>query len=204
MFRHIFEGLEKRYAPELKAIRTQYPSSPVKFSEKPLILQWKDAIAMLREAGQDVDEMGDLSSPDEVVLGKLVQERYDGAEFFMLDGYPSTIRPFYTMPAPHDSNFSNSYDFFLRGQEICSGAQRCHDPDLLLSRMHAKGLIESVDAGFDEAQEGLKAYLTSFQHGCAPHAGAGIGLDRVVFLYLGLDNVRKASMFPRDPTRCSP
>ena len=34
--------------------------------------------------------------------------------------------------------------------------------------------------------------------------GGGIGLERVVFLYLGLDNVRKASMFPRDPSRCSP
>ena len=38
----------------------------------------------------------------------------------------------------------------------------------------------------------------------SPHAGAGIGLERVVFLYLGLDNVRKASLFPRDPNRCSP
>lgn len=50
----------------------------------------------------------------------------------------------------------------------------------------------------------LVPYINSFRHGVSPHAGAGIGLERVVFLYLGLDNVRKASMFPRDPNRCDP
>ena len=50
----------------------------------------------------------------------------------------------------------------------------------------------------------LAFYVDSFRHGISPHAGAGIGLDRVVFLYLGLDNVRKASMFPRDPSRLTP
>lgn len=52
--------------------------------------------------------------------------------------------------------------------------------------------------------EPLVPYINSFRHGVSPHAGAGIGLERVVFLYLGLDNVRKASMFPRDPNRCEP
>ena len=50
----------------------------------------------------------------------------------------------------------------------------------------------------------LAGAIFSFRHGVSPHAGAGIGLDRVVFLYLGLDNVRKSSMFPRDPGRCTP
>jgi aspartyl-tRNA synthetase len=50
----------------------------------------------------------------------------------------------------------------------------------------------------------LESYISSFEHGVRPHGGAGIGLERVVFLYLGLDNVRKASMFPRDPSRCAP
>jgi aspartyl-tRNA synthetase len=65
--------------------------------------------------------------------------------------------------------------------------------------MLAKRILEK---GMDV--EPLKAYIDSFRHGIFPHAGAGIGLDRVVFLYLGLDNVRKASMFPRDPNRCCP
>ena len=131
----------------------------------------------------------------ELALGEAVKEKY-GTDFFMLDKYPSTIRPFYTMPDPEDSRYSNSYDMFIRGLEICSGAQRCHDPDMLLEILKEKGL---------DASEGLLVpYIDSFRHGVNPHAGCGIGLERVVFLYLGLDNVRKASLFPRDPNRCLP
>lgn len=49
-----------------------------------------------------------------------------------------------------------------------------------------------------------QAYIDSMRYGMPPHGGGGIGLERLVFLYLNLDNVRKASMFPRDPRRCSP
>jgi hypothetical protein len=50
----------------------------------------------------------------------------------------------------------------------------------------------------------IAAYIDSFRYGCPPHAGGGIGLERVVMLYLGLDNIRKTSMFPRDPKRITP
>ena len=98
------------------------------------------------------------------------------------------------MPAPHDSRYSNSYDIFLRGQEICSGAQRIHDADMLVDSIKQKGI----------PLEPLQHYVSAFRHGCKPHGGAGFGLERVVALYLGLDNVRKASMFPRDPNRIEP
>ena len=195
MFKHIFLGLEKRWAKELAVIREQYESEPVTFTDEPCVLHWPEAMEMLKGDGFDMgDEMSDLTGAMELALGKLVKEKH-GTDFFMLDKYPSSIRPFYTMPDPDDGRYSNSYDIFIRGQEICSGAQRCHDPDLVLQIMEQKGV---------EAGEGLKSYVESFRHGVSPHAGAGIGLERVVFLYLGLDNVRKASMFPRDPNRCTP
>lgn len=50
----------------------------------------------------------------------------------------------------------------------------------------------------------IAAYIDAFKYGCPPHAGGGIGLERVVMLYLGLDNVRKTAMFPRDPKRVTP
>lgn len=52
--------------------------------------------------------------------------------------------------------------------------------------------------------EKIKAYIDAFRYGCPPHAGGGIGMERVVMLYLGLDNIRKVSMFPRDPKRLTP
>ena len=196
MFKYIFEGLEQRYASELAVIREQYASKPVVFSEEPCVIHWPDGIAMLRDAGVGQTELGDfddLSTAQEILLGALVKEKF-GTDFFIMDRYPSSIRPFYTMPCEDDSRYSNSYDMFIRGQEICSGAQRCHDPSLLRHILTEKGIDSDP----------LVAYINSFEHGVSPHGGAGIGLERVVFLYLGLDNVRKASMFPRDPSRCTP
>jgi aspartyl-tRNA synthetase len=92
------------------------------------------------------------------------------------------------------AELSNSYDFFLRGEEIVSGAQRVHDPELLTRRAEACGV--PVDT--------IKAYIDSFRHGALPHGGGGVGLERVVMLFLGLPNIRKASMFPRDPKRLTP
>lgn len=195
MFKHIFNGLETIHSKELSIIRSQYFSEPVMFTNEPCVIHWPEAIDILRAKGFDMgDGMDDLNGAQELALGAAVKEQY-GADFFMLDKYPSHVRPFYTMPCPEDKRFSNSYDLFLRGQEICSGAQRCHEPDMLVQMMKEKGVTIS---------KGLEAYVDSFRHGVCPHAGAGIGLERVVFLYLGLDNVRKASMFPRDPNRCHP
>ena len=89
---------------------------------------------------------------------------------------------------------SNSYDFFIRGQEILSGAQRVHEPKLIEERAAAWG----IDV------ETIASYVDSFRNGALPHGGGGIGMERVVMLYLGLPNIRKSSMFPRDPRRICP
>ena len=164
--------------------------------DAPLVLPFAEACDALRAAGRDIGAADDLSGADELALGALVKETH-GVDFFVVDRYPSAIRPFYTMPCADDPAASNSYDFFLRGQEICSGAQRVHDPALLRASLAAKGL----DADASDLSKSLKSYLEAFDHGAPPHAGCGFGLERVVFLYLGLDNIRKASLFPRDPKR---
>jgi len=63
----------------------------------------------------------DLSTEAEKTLGRIVKEKYN-TDFYMLYGYPKGARPFYTMLDPHDERFTNSYDFFMRGEEITSGA----------------------------------------------------------------------------------
>ena len=80
-------------------------------------------------------------------------------DLFFLDRFPSSVRPFYTMPCPDDERYSNSYDVLLRGEEICSGAQRVHDPEMLIDAIKAKGA--SVDS--------LQAYIDSMRFGMPPH-----------------------------------
>ncbi|XP_031564101.1 aspartate--tRNA ligase, cytoplasmic-like [Actinia tenebrosa] len=193
MFNYIFKGLQTRFADDIEKVRKQYPSEPFKFLEPSLILEYHEGVDMLKAAGIEMDYDEDLSTPNEKLLGKLVKQKYD-TDFFILDKYPLCVRPFYTMPDARNPVLSNSYDMFMRGEEVLSGAQRIHNPDLLTERAKHHG----IDL------EQIKSYIDSFRYGAPPHAGGGIGLARVVMLYLDLHNIRKSSMFPRDPKRVTP
>jgi len=70
--------------------------------------------------------------------------------------------------------------------------------------MLQKFLIDIFDIFVLTELETIRSYIDSFRFGCPPHAGGGIGMERVCMLYLGLDNIRKTSMFPRDPKRLTP
>ncbi|KAJ1919813.1 aspartate--tRNA ligase dps1 [Mycoemilia scoparia] len=192
-FIYIFKSLETRWAHELEVIRQQYPSEPIRFKEERVVLKFPEAIALLRESGVEIPDLEDLSTENEKLLGSLVAKKY-GVDFYILDKFPSGIRPFYTMPDPADPKYSNSYDFFIRNEEIMSGAQRIHDADYLTSCIKEKGINPAE----------LESYIDAFRYGCPPHAGGGVGLERVVMLYLGLGNIRRTSLFPRDPKRLSP
>ncbi|PKI82433.1 aspartate--tRNA ligase [Malassezia vespertilionis] len=193
LFLYIFSELPKRYAAEIAAIKRQYPVEEFLVPRQPVMLDFKEGIQILRDAGCEVEDLDDLSTEMERTLGRLVREKYH-TDFYALDKFPLAVRPFYTMPDANDANYSNSYDFFMRGQEILSGAQRVHDAKFLEQRL--------AGAGIDPSS--MKHYVDAFRLGAPPHAGGGIGLERVVMLYLGLGNIRRASMFPRDPKRLEP
>lgn len=80
-----------------------------------------------------------MSTPNEKLLGRIIKAKYD-TDFYILDKFPLAIRPFYTMPDPYNPIYSNSYDMFMRGEEILSGAQRIHDPDFLMERAKHHGI----------------------------------------------------------------
>jgi len=193
LFVFIFEHIAKNHKAELAAVALQYPFQPLKYKKETLVIPFSEAISMLRKANIETGDYEDFSTPNEKLLGRLVREKYD-TDFYIIDQYPITARPFYTMPSSTDKMYTNSYDVFVRGEEITSGAQRVHDVELLKKRAKECGIPES----------NIKYYLESFKYGAYPHGGAGIGLERVVMLYLGLDNIRKTSLFPRDPNRVEP
>lgn len=205
----IFNGLRTRYKRETDLVRSIYHVDDFKLPEAGKVprLPFSEGIQMLRDDGIEIGDFDDLSTPDEKRLGALVLQKY-GTDFYVLDKYPLAIRPFYTMPSAEtqqaydlknpNAGLSNSYDFFMRGQEIMSGAQRIHDAAFLEKRM--REAVTPVDPN----SEGLRDYVNAFRYGCPPHAGGGIGLERIVMLWLGLPNVRLASLFPRDPSRLIP
>ncbi|KAI0562368.1 Aspartate--tRNA ligase [Gracilaria domingensis] len=197
LFTAIFDGLEKRFGTELAVVRSKWNVPNFKYyTGRPnLRLKWPEAIEMMRGAGVEIGDFEDINTEKEKLLGKLVKEKYD-TDFFMLTHFPSAIRPFYTMVDPVDGRYSNSYDLFMRGEEIVSGAQRIHDVELLKTRAVAMLGEEGVSS--------IEDYVNAFRYGAPPHGGAGIGLERVVMLYLGVENIRECSLFPRDPERLTP
>lgn len=193
LFVYIFKGLESRFGKELSVVNDQYPFESFKCKEPVVKIDFKDAVVLLSENGYNQEPLQDLNSENEKALGRIVREKFD-TDFYMLYHYPTNARPFYTMLDPHDENYTNSYDFFMRGEEITSGAQRIHDPEMLTKRAQACKIEVKT----------IQEYIDAFKYGAPPHGGCGIGLERVVKLFCGIQNIRKCSLFPRDPKRLRP
>lgn len=130
MLCHIFNGLAERCQPELATVREQFPSEPFVVSDPVPFLTFEEGVKLLQENGIEQDPLEDLGTTTEKQLGDLVKKKYN-TDFYILHRYPKNARPFYTMPAHDDPNYTCSYDIFMRGEEIISGAQRIHDPEFL-------------------------------------------------------------------------
>jgi aspartyl-tRNA synthetase len=117
-------------------------------------------------------------------------------DIVFVHSWPSSIKPFYIMPKGMDpeADMSEGFDALYGGIEISSGGQRIHLPELLIARLKAKGLDP----------DDFKSYIDSFRFGAPPHSGWSIGLERITQIICGLDNIKEATMFPRDRDRLTP
>ena len=97
LFVDIFDGLKTQYLNEIEVVNRQYPFEEFKYLQKSLILQFPEAIKMLRDAGVEIGDFEDFNTEKERFLGKLVKEKYN-TDFYILDKFPLAVRPFYTMP----------------------------------------------------------------------------------------------------------
>jgi len=110
--------------------------------------------------------------------------------------WPASIKPFYIFPkdGKKDAKLSEGFDALYGGVEIASGGQRIHLPKLLIERIKAKGLNP----------KNFESYIDSFRFGAPFHSGWSIGLERLTQIICGLDNIKEATMFPRDRDRLVP
>ncbi len=135
----------------------------------------------------------DLEPEEEQLIGRYFKEEC-GSDFVFVTHYPSKKRPFYAMDDPEDETYTLSFDLLYKGLEITTGGQRIHDYHMLLEKIAKRGM----------ETEGMEHYLSAFRYGMPPHGGLGIGLERLTMQLIGEENVREATLFPRDLSRLEP
>ena len=159
-----------------------------------LKLPYSEAIEIVNANTDEKLSWGnDLSTLAEHTIGEHVFKDTGEEHYFIID-WPSEIKPFYALPYENDPEISKSFDMMHRTMELSSGAQRVHQYDLLKTRIENQGLDS----------DGFEFYLNTFKFGMPPHAGWGIGCERLVMTMLGTENIRDTVLFPRDRKRLSP
>lgn len=191
VIRGILAHLETHYAPELALLEARLPVAPPEFPA----IYFPDAQELiLQKWGEDCRGEPDLAPQHERWLGEWAQAEH-GSDFLFVVGYPMGKRPFYTHPNPADPRYSNSFDLLFRGTELVTGGQRLH--------LYQDYLDSAAARGYTDLKP-FETYFEAFKYGMPPHGGFAIGLERFIMQLLGLDNIRLATLFPRDLTRLAP
>ncbi|KAJ5212484.1 uncharacterized protein N7498_004130 [Penicillium cinerascens] len=202
----VFKGLQerKKYQDLIETVKNHYPSSKdfrIGLDEHGKIprISFKQAKRMLRdELGFKTEDTDDLSEEEEAALGRHFREspHLGQTDLFTIDQYPAFCRPFNTHPNPDAPGFTNSWDTIVRGREICSGSQRIHKYEEVRKAKASRNM--------DPDCKEWEHYVAAFKSGMPPHGGLGLGLNRLLQGFLGLDDVRETTLFPRDVHRTAP
>ncbi len=188
--RGILNHLRAHCAAALDVLEVKLPALPDAIPH----LYYPDAHDLLLERfGIEAHGEPDLAPEHERALGHWALEAH-GSDFLFVAGYPMAKRPFYTHPNPADPRYSNSFDLLFRGTELITGGQRLH--------RYEDYLDAAKRAGYKLAP--FESYFEAFRYGMPPHGGFAVGLERFVMQLLGLDNIRLATLFPRDLNRLTP
>ncbi|WP_435195856.1 aspartate--tRNA(Asn) ligase [Natronomonas sp. EA1] len=154
-------------------------------------LTYEEAIQRINATGALDEQLvwgDDLPTEGEHALGQDVGEHY-----FITD-WPSEIKPFYIKDHDDDETLSTGFDMMHPRMELVSGGQREHRYEELIAGFEQQGLDP----------EAFDYYTKMFKYGMPPHAGWGLGAERLIMTMLDLDNIREAVLFPRDRQRLSP
>ena len=179
-FKYVFENCKKEL--EIIGNKTITPDHPF---EK---ITYSQALDELKEKDVKLEFGDDLLDSHLRILGE------SHPSFYFLTDWPIKLKPFYIAEKQDNVELSESFDLQYGYLELSSGGSRLHNPEKIKSRLKEQNLDPSK---FSE-------HLQAFDWGTPPHAGWGLGLERLLTIILGIDNVREVILYPRDPERLKP
>jgi nondiscriminating aspartyl-tRNA synthetase len=185
MVSKIVDTLKEKNQDELEYLHLQLPSTNVPFSK----YRYSYIVDRLQEAGERI-QWGDDLSPQ--IMKSIKHEHFD--DFYFIIDWPTSIKPFYIKPNTEDSTICESFDLMCGGLEVSSGSTRINHKDQLVKRMTKQGL----------KPEAFDSHLRVFDYGVPPHAGFGLGLERLMMALTKVENIRDVTLYPRDIDRLTP
>jgi nondiscriminating aspartyl-tRNA synthetase len=174
---------------ELDALQLDLDEAATPFPE----LSFPEVYETLEKLGHRLAREKDLDRESERLLTDFVKREY-GSDYFFVNRFPSSVKPFYVMHVDDEPEFARSVDLVYKGLELSSGGQREH--------RHEKVLEQITQKGMDP--QGLMWFTEPFRYGVPPHGGFSLGIERLTASLLGIENVKEAALFPRDPERLQP
>ncbi len=184
MIHFLWDEVKNKNKSQLEYLKIEIPDISFPFRR----YRYSDLIEKLQGAGESIEWGDDISQQK---LRNLNDD--DMKNFYFIVDWPTSIKPFYVKPKSTGTE-CESFDLMYDTLELSSGSTRIHDKNELTERMKKQGL--STDA-FD-------FHLKVFDYGMPPHAGFGLGLERLMMSMCGVDNIRDVVLFPRDIDRLSP
>jgi len=185
--RYISKKLKEETVDEFGVLGAEYPLVPDTIPKYTL----REAQEIIKkEHGEDCANEPDLEPQHERWLCEYAKEKHNSDAVFVTH-YPVEKRAMYTHEDENDPGYTKDFDLLFRGVEIATGGQRIHDYDTLVKSMEKRDLDP----------EKFRYYLQAFKFGMPPHGGFGMGLERLTEKFLGLSNVKEATLFPRDMNR---
>ena len=181
--------LQEHYTKELELLKVQLPM--IEKIPRVRFVEAKEMVALAY--GREVKDYEDFEPEEEKLLSELIKKR-TGSEFVFVTHYPSKKRPFYAMEDPENSLETLSFDLLFRGLEVTTGGQRIHNYEEQVQKLERLGMTVEL----------FESYLMMHKYGMPPHGGMGLGLERLTAKLLGFENVRYATLFPRDVNRLTP
>ncbi|MGA7076724.1 MAG: aspartate--tRNA(Asn) ligase [Halobacteriota archaeon] len=176
LIQHVYVAVAERCSAPLQALGVTLSIPHIPFRR----ITYAEAIEIA-----DIPWGDDLDTAAERAVGEEIGEHY-----FIVD-WPVELKPFYVQPR---NNLCYAFDLMHPRMELASGARRIHDYRLLSEQLAGKSL----------ALESFAFYLDAFRFGMPPHAGWGLGAERLLVTMLGLANIRESVLFPRDRRRITP
>ena len=182
--KHIKEHCQQEL--DLLGVKLEVPKTPFP------VLLFPDLYDLLKKLGKELPKGEDLDTEAMKLLGDYMKKEHK-ADFYFINKFPSSIKPFYVM---YDENPENarSVDLNYGSIELSSGGQREHRYDKIMAQAKEK----------DMSAESVEWFAKHFKYGCPPLGGFAIGIERLTQVLLGLENIKEGTLFVRDPERLQP